>query len=61
MPYMLAGGSSTVRHEEIDWGRMPYQDPHVLPSFDGVCSIPGIVHFHRYDFQQNNKIPMEIE
>ena len=22
MPYMLAGGRSTVRHEEIDWGRI---------------------------------------
>lgn len=33
----LAGGGSTVRSEEMDWGwDMPDQDPHLLPSFDGA-------------------------
>ena len=48
------GGGSTVRYEEMGWGRdAPGQDPHLLPSFNGVCSTPGTVHFNRSCSQQS--------
>lgn len=45
----------------MDWGwDRPNQDPHLLTSVNGVCSVPGIVHFKRSGLQQDNRIPKEI-
>ena len=35
---------------------MSDQDPYILPSFNGTCSIPGMVHFHWSSLQQDNRI-----
>lgn len=62
IPYMLAGGDSTVRCEEMAGGwNMPDQDPHLLCSFNGACSILGGMCFSRSSLQQDNRIPREIE
>lgn len=62
IPYILAKGGSNVRCEETDWvGDMPDQDSHLLPSFNGEYSIPGIVGFNRFGLQQDNGIPVGNE
>lgn len=60
---MHAGqGRQLVRHEEIQWGwDIPDQDFHLLPSFNGVCFIPCIVHFNKSSLQMDKGIPVEIE
>ena len=45
IPYMLAKGSSTVRHEEIQWW---WEILDQNPSLGDTCSIPCIVHFNRF-------------
>lgn len=56
------GRVSILRHEEMDRGQdMPDQDPYFCPTFNGVCSILGIVCFNRSSLQQDNAIPEEIE
>ena len=49
---MSAEGGRTDRPEEADseWD-MPDQDPHFLSSFDGACSVPAVVCFHRSSLQ----------
>lgn len=43
IPCMLAGGDSTVRREEMDWGPdTGVQEAFLLLSFNSARSIPGI-------------------
>lgn len=57
--HMVTRGDSTVRHEEMRMGCVSLEFPS-FPSFNGACSISGIMHFKGYSFQQDNGIPMEI-
>lgn len=61
-PYMLVGGGSTIRCEEMDWGwDKSDQSLHLLPSFNGAFSISGTIHSNGSGLQQDNGIPGEIE
>ena len=59
---MLAGGGSAVKCEDMDQRQdILGKKPYFLPSFGGVCSIPGTVYFSRSSLQQDDEIPMEAE
>lgn len=36
-------------------------DPHLRSSFNGACSILGLVSLHRFGLQQGNGIPVETK
>ena len=62
IPSMLGGRNSIVRHEEMDCGQdIPEQNSHLLPCFNGACSIPGKMDFNRSSLQQNHQTPVGIE
>ena len=45
----------------MDWRRnVPDRDPHLLPSFQGACSMPGAVCFQQPCLQPDGGVPVEI-
>lgn len=62
IPHMLAGKSSTIRLQEMDWGWViTDQAPHLLSSFNSADSIPSIMYFHMSSLQQDNRISVGTE
>lgn len=59
--YLLAIHGEGALSDIRSWWDKPDQNPYILPSFNDMCSILGVMYFSRCSLQQNNGIQVKIE